>query len=351
MALSLVDPFNAAIERARHVCFRPFDIGKWFIIGFCALLAGLVEGGVNFNFNFNWRGGGGPRGGGGGIDPRAAIDWLQAHLALILILSLIGLVVIIALTALFTWLGSRGEFMFIDNIVRNRGAVVAPWREYRKEGNSVFWFRFLFFLAVLAALVVVIGGGIAIALPDIQARTFGAAAGTGLAVGIGGILVVSIVAAVVTLFLTDFVVPIAYLRRIGVMAAWREFRVWMLAGHAGTFVLYVLFKIVIAIGVALVATLLTCCTLCIAAIPYLGTHVLLLPLHVFQRSYSLHFIEQFGPEWRLFSRADVLDAELADATDELQDERFRAPDERIRPPDDSIRPPDDDRDDFRRTDW
>jgi hypothetical protein len=352
MTLSLVDPFNAAVERASRVCFRPFDMGKWFTIGFCAFLAGLAEGGVsapNFNFNLRGGGGGGP-GGGGGTDPRQAIDWLEAHLALILVVGLIVLVAVIALGALFTWLGSRGEFLFIDNVARNRGAVVAPWREYRNEGNSVFWFRFLFGLAVLAAFIIVIGGGGVIALADIQARRFGPAAGTGLAVGLGGFLVVALVSGVINLFLTDFVVPIAYLRRLGVMAAWREFRVSMLAGHAGTFVLYVLFKIVIAIGVGLVAALLTCCTLCIAAIPYVGTHVLLLPLHVFQRSYSLHFIEQFGPQWQVFSRADMFDAEFVEEEGEWPDERFRPADERFRPADDSIRPPDDDRDEFRRTD-
>ena len=36
------------------MCFRPFDMGKWLTIGFCAFLAGFVEGGVSGpNFNFN----------------------------------------------------------------------------------------------------------------------------------------------------------------------------------------------------------------------------------------------------------------------------------------------------------
>jgi hypothetical protein len=33
------------------------------------------------------------------------------------------------------------------------------------------------------------------------------------------------------------------------------------------------------------------------AIPYIGT-VLLLPVPVFLRSYSIMFMEQFGPAWR-----------------------------------------------------
>ena len=168
---------------------------------------------------------------------------MQANLILVLMIGLAVLVVGIVLTVLFTWLGSRGQFLFIDNIVRNRGAVVAPWSEYREEGNSAFWFRFIFNLAVWAAFLIVIIGGILIALADIRTQTFGPAAATGLIIGISGFVVVAIVSGVVNLFLNDFVVPIMYRRRIRVMGAWRVFRDSMLTGHIGTFVLYVLFKI------------------------------------------------------------------------------------------------------------
>jgi hypothetical protein len=342
MALSVVDPINSAIERAKRVCFRPFDLGKWFTIGFCAFLAGLAEGGstVPTNFNFNASGppgGGQPNGRKLAEDFRDGIDWVQAHLTPILVIGLIVLSVVIALMALVNWLGSRGQFMFIDNIGRNRGAVAAPWSEYRKEGNSLFWFRFLFSFAVLAVFFAIPVGAVLIALPDIQAETFGSAAATGLAVGIGGFLVWGIGSALVNLFLNDFVVPIMYVRRIGVLEAWHVFGTSMLAGHLGIFVLYVLFKIVLAFGVGFLTVLLGCCTLCIGFIPYLGSHVLLLPLHVFWRSYSLYFIEQFGPEWRIFSTADERFAELVDEG-EWPDEHFRPGDEDIRPPDDRIRP-------------
>ncbi|MHB9006972.1 MAG: hypothetical protein ACYDC1_08565, partial [Limisphaerales bacterium] len=55
-------------------------------------------------------------------------------------------------------------------------------------------------------------------------------------------------------------------------------------------------------GVALVilaVVLATCCVAgCLLAIPYLGA-VLLLPVFVFDRAYSLHFLRQFGPEYDL----------------------------------------------------
>ena len=32
--VSVIDPISPAIERVRTVLFRPFDLGRWFIIGF-----------------------------------------------------------------------------------------------------------------------------------------------------------------------------------------------------------------------------------------------------------------------------------------------------------------------------
>lgn len=355
MSISVVDPVNSAIERARKVCFRPFDLGKWFTIGFCALLAGFVEGGggVNLGGNFNFpTSPSGPAGPGGpgrpGVpggkpatdDIRQAIDWIGTHLLPIVAIGLLVLIALIAIGAVFTWLGSRGQFMFIDNIVQNRAAVVAPWHEYRKEGNSLFWFRFLFGLVMFVAFLAVLTGGIVPALPDIRAVKFGSAALAGLVVLIVGFIILGFFSALVTLFLNDFVVPIMFLRRIGVMAAWREFRTSLLAGRAGTFVLYVFFKIVLSIIFGLLMSMVMCCTLCIAAIPYVGSHVLLLPMHVFYRSYSLFFLEQFGPEWQIFTTADVVTAELVDDDAEgfhPGEEHYR-PDDFDNPPDDRIRP-------------
>jgi len=50
----------------------------------------------------------------------------------------------------------------------------------------------------------------------------------------------------------------------------------------------------------LIVVLMTCCIAgCFMAIPYLGT-VLLLPVLIFYRAYSLHFLAQFGPEYDVF---------------------------------------------------
>jgi hypothetical protein len=57
-----------------------------------------------------------------------------------------------------------------------------------------------------------------------------------------------------------------------------------------------------AIGVMILALVLVtcCCAGCLLAIPYLGT-VLLLPVLVFKRSYSLYYLAQYGREYDALS--------------------------------------------------
>jgi hypothetical protein len=211
--------------------------------------------------------------------------------AIVILSCLLGL--------LFTWLSSRGKFMFIDGIVRNRGAVVGPWSDYRREGNSLFWFRLVFAFCCLLIFGLIAGGCSLIAMPSIQAKEFGASAARALTIGIPLMILFSIAAWLVSLCLTNFVVPIMYLRKVRVMAAWSEFRHQILAGRFGTFALYVPFQIVMWIAIVVLIVLATCLTCFLTIVPYLGT-VILLPLFVFAHSYHLGFLEQFGTEWAFF---------------------------------------------------
>jgi hypothetical protein len=52
--VSVIDPISPAIQRVKDILFKPFNLGKWFVIGFCAWLAYLGSGGGGGG------GGGGP---------------------------------------------------------------------------------------------------------------------------------------------------------------------------------------------------------------------------------------------------------------------------------------------------
>jgi hypothetical protein len=106
-------------------------------------------------------------------------------------------------------------------------------------------------------------------------------------------------------FTFDFVVPIMFLRTAGCIAGWQEF-LTILSANKARFTLYILFQIVIAIAVGtiiLIGFCIGCCFCCASLllfIPYIGT-VILLPLLVFKRAYSLYYLRQFGPRFDVFS--------------------------------------------------
>src|SRR5207237_8221003 len=72
------------------------------------------------------------------------------------------------------------------------------------------------------------------------------------------------------------------------------------------FIFFILFMIALWIGWIMVGCLVTCLTCCLAALPYIGT-VIVLPVPVFFRSFSLLFLRQFGADWDVWSKIPVLE--------------------------------------------
>jgi len=300
--VSVVEPLTPAIERVKTILFRPFDLGKWFAIGFCAWLAHLGRGGGGGG------GGGMPGGGsGGGSEIRNgffhARDYVMANLPWIVPVAIVGFVLIVALWLLVVWLSSRGRFMFLHCVANNRAEVKVPWSKYERQANSLFVFRLILgVIGVFAVFGPIVFVGLLI--------TGMVSAGQPAVGGIAGavfivlaIILISICLAVVVLFTGDFVEPIMLMRMTSCTAAWGEF-VGILGANKGRFFLYVLFKIVIDMAIGVVVMLIVCATCCCAgcllAIPYIGT-VLALPLLVFKRAYPLYYLQQYGPQYDIFA--------------------------------------------------
>lgn len=300
--VSVVEPLTPAINRVKTVLFRPFDLGKWFVIGFCAWLAYLGKGGGG--------GGGGtpPTGGrGGSVGPQElffqARDYVMANLSWIVPLAIFGVVLSIALWLLVVWLSSRGRLMFLHCVATNRGEVKVPWNKYAKQAGSLFVFR----------LVMHVIGFFGVVCPIVffALLIFGMVSAGEPAVGgiVGGLLIflaivlVGTCLTVVGVFTADFVEPIMILRMTSCTAAWGEF-IELLRANKGRFFIYVLFKIVIGMAIGVVMMLIVCatccCAACVIAIPYIGT-VVLLPVLVFQRSYPLYYLQQYGAQYDVFA--------------------------------------------------
>ena len=221
--INVVEPVSPAFERVKLMLFRPFDLGKWFVIGFCAWLAYLGEAGSGpgFGGNSNF----GNHSGHSGTDIHheldQAKDWLLNNLDWIIPLAAFLIVIILGLGLLFLWLNSRGKFMFLHCVALNRAEVTEPWNKFGSEANSLFWFRLgLGFTGMILTLPLL--GFIAVLVLKMVYRGEPDVGGIVTAVGLGlAILLVAMVFAIIKKFMVDFVVPIMFLRRSKCLAAWR----------------------------------------------------------------------------------------------------------------------------------
>ncbi len=287
-------PLERAWARARLILFTPFDLGTWLGIGFAAWLANLAGGGGT---TFSYRG---DHGLPAGTDSLGAAVRQVTRILPWPLLAGIGLFAV-ALAVLLLWLSSRGKFVFLHDVVHDRAEIAVPWREYRREGDSLFLFR----LALVAGLLLVAGGILGIALVTEGLGRTGTALPPVLlasAVLVAGIVVVF---ALVALLTENFAVPIMYRFRIGALDAWRVLLRWIWA-YPWAFVAYVLFVIGLTLAVMItvvVLGLLTCCVgLLLLAIPYLGT-VLTLPIWVTYRALGPEFLAQLHPGFDVFAAA------------------------------------------------
>ena len=299
--ISVTQPVGQALDHVKAVLFRPFDLGKWFVIGFCAWLAYLGEGGSSGGSNFGtWHDH-------HGVDFRAAIeharDYVMDNLWWIAPLVIGAVIFAVALGLVILWLSSRGKFMFLHCIALNRAEVRVPWHTFAREANSLFLFRLVLSLLGMVVVLPAIVGLLWVVLRMILTENVTANGIVGAGVLVLALIVFAVGFWIIKRLLNDFVVPIQFLRRGKCLAAWRELS-QLLTRNLGNFILYLLFRIVLSLAIGMLViglVLVTCCIAgCLMAIPYLGA-VLLLPILVFERSYSIYYLAQHGPDYDVFA--------------------------------------------------
>lgn len=304
MTISYIAPLRQGWERMVDILFRPFDVKKWFVIGFAAWLANLTNGGG---------------GGGGGADDVSeaadsgvaegvaegldqAVEAFRSLPGWAFYAGAAGCVVVIAVVVLVLWLSARGKFIFLDNVVRNEGRIRLPWREYRREGDSLFGWLLAYLTACVLIFGLVIGAIVVAVLPALRSGT-----PNWPVITVAGIFltVLVVAAAYINLFLDNFVVPIMFRHRISAWSAWGRF-LDLLQPHPGHFLLYGLFVLGLLLLLAMVLLAICLFTCCIGwillAIPYLGT-VLTLPVWVTFRSFSVLWLAQLDADLDLFAAA------------------------------------------------
>ncbi len=302
--IGYLDPLERAWRRMVEQLFRPFDVATWIVLGFACWLAQLGQGGGP-SFNFNVPAGifedeadaatlpGIADGLAGGFDPEKL--FAPAALGCLVVFA----VFLLAFIVVVMWLSARGQFMFLDNVVRRRAEIVEPWKEFRREGNSLFLWQLGFLVAAIVSVVLLLVPG-AVLLATAES------AGRSVVPGIL-LLVLPLVPWIVVLlyvgfFLTAFVVPIMHRERLRTNAAWRVFlpvfrAAWPRFLLVGLFVA----ALHLVVGIAVVVLgLATCCILfLVLIIPYVGT-VAMLPLFVTYRAFTLEWLAQLSPRFDFF---------------------------------------------------
>jgi membrane-anchored glycerophosphoryl diester phosphodiesterase (GDPDase) len=284
--IEIFKPFGQGFEITNKILFQPFDLKKWLVIGFAAFLSGHLAG-IGFNF---------PSPFGNFQSDRATHYVIPAHLeqwkpwlvAAIVALALLFFAFVIALT----WLKARGNFIFTDCIVRNRAAIAEPWREYRKEGNSYFLFLLAIMFAILLLAGLILAGVFGLGWLKQGARETESTAFIGL------IVFFFVVWALIVFFVniaTYFMVPVMYRKRCRAVEAFRHVTS-LIMHNVGSFFLFCLFGIVLILAALMIGAIVTCASCCLAALPYIGT-VILLPVFVCLRAFTFAFLRQFGPDY------------------------------------------------------
>lgn len=268
MPISAVDTIQLAFHHTKRQLIQPFRVGQWTRLAVVGLLAGETGsgGGVNFPTNFNI-----PR------NPDASRHLLSSPFPDIDPVTLIALITILVAAVLVFAIGmmyvsSVMRFILFDSVLTKECRIRQGWS--RRQGNG--WHYFLWQLGF--SLATFVGLAILLGIPA------GFAYGMGwfnqprehlVPLILGGILLFFLLllffvaVAVVHVMTKDFVVPQMALEGVSAVEGWR--RLWpMLQREQGGYAIYVLMKIVLAIGAGIVVGIATFVILLILLVPVIG---------------------------------------------------------------------------------
>jgi len=265
--LSAVDCIAPAITQTKRQLFAPFRPGRWARLALVCLLTGEFAGG----------GGGGSPGnftvpnshgrGGKSLLALPPFDW--GHIPTWLPWALAGAVLFFLLIFLWIYVASVYRFVLLDSVLHDRCELKGSWRRWEPCGRGYFFWSLAVSLVSLVACALLIG------VPLLAAWRMGwfHHPGQHLAVLILGgaamlflLIALFIVIALVSLFAKDFCVPIMAMDNVGVLDAWRRL-LPMLAAEKLAFAGYVLMKIVLAVGSAIMFGIITLIIFIVLLIP------------------------------------------------------------------------------------
>ena len=266
MPISAIDAISPAFQHTRQQLFQPFRIGQWAKIALVGFLAGeLTSGGSCNGIQL-------PANSSGGTQRFVIPSLPNIDPGMLAVLIAFLIVFGILLWFLLIYLNSVMRFILFDTVIAKNCAIRRGWRLRQRPGQRYFLWQLLFFIAVPLGLALLIG------LPAL----FGFALGwfkepkqhlVGLILG-GMALFFVFFAALITLLVVhvltkDFVVPQMAIEEISAFEGWRRLFP-QLKSEKGGYAGYVVMKVVMALGVAVVVGIITFIVILLVLIPVGG---------------------------------------------------------------------------------
>lgn len=293
-------PTQRAFERMRRALFEPFEIKKWFVLGFTAWLAGLLDGGGGGSGGGDWNSDGEP----GDFEINQVGPWIEENLLLAVAIALgVGLVLmaIVAVVVALLWVSSRGKFMFLDNAVHDRAVISMPWKTFQREGNSLFRWR----LGLALGGLILLGGCVAVVVASVVWMEAGEDWGWLAVIIPAGLMGVAfiLVLTYLSVLLEHFIIPIMHRNRVLTGTAIGIF-LGLHRRHWPEFLLYFLWMILLGLatlmGIVAVGVVTCCIGFILMWLPYIGS-VFLLPVLLFFRMLGPEYLRQFGPDYDVWA--------------------------------------------------
>jgi hypothetical protein len=270
LPISAVDTITLAFQHTRQQLVQPFRFWQWTRLAAVGLLAGEMGSGGGFNFPSSF-----PHQPGGSrhfmeqglpkIDP-AILGGLIA------VLVVAGFVFVIVMM----YVSSVMRFILFDSVLAKECHIRQGWNRRQGPGWKYFLFQVGYMLAFLGGIAVLLGIPIGFAF---AMGWFSPAREHVVALVAGGIVVFFVAvaffvsAAVIHVLTKDFVVPQMALEGVSAVEGWR--RLWpMIRAEKGGYAVYVLMKIVLAIGAGIVVGVASVILVLILAIPAAGLGII-----------------------------------------------------------------------------
>lgn len=277
MPASAVDCIQPALHHTRSQLFTHFRWGQWARLALVGILAAeLHVGGCGFsNLGRGW-----PH-----APHKTQNPFLQSrlpqgfpplnpahlseHIGQFIGLILLGMLAVFVLGFIFLYISSVFRFILFDSVVRRECSISAGWTRYRRAGGRYFLWQIVYTISVWVLMFLLLGVPLSIAFAAGWMKNLGQHVPR-LIVGVlflGGVFLFATLAVVVVQILAkDFLVPLMALEGLDFADGWHHLLA-IIRPQKGSFALYLLMKLVLAIAAGILFTILAVLPILLVTIP------------------------------------------------------------------------------------